>query len=46
MHYTVNEVGDLVAGSKTEPVKFQEQWTFTYSVGGNVLKLSVITQAQ
>jgi len=37
--------GQVVSGSKTEPVKFEEYWTFTRPVGNNPWKLSAINQA-
>lgn len=45
LDYTTDDrSGTVVAGSKTEPVKFQEYWTFTRPVGGNPWKLSAINQ--
>ena len=45
--YTVDEAtGQVVAGSKTDPVKFEEYWTYTRQVGGNPWQLSAITQPQ
>ncbi|MDO9228814.1 MAG: TIM44-like domain-containing protein [Syntrophales bacterium] len=35
-----------VSGSRTEPVKFQEYWTFTRPVGDHPWKLSAIHQAE
>ena len=36
LDYTVDEsTGQVVSGSKTEPVKFEEYWTFTRTVGNN-----------
>lgn len=47
LDYTVDEVtGQVVEGSRTEPVKFEEYWTFTRPVGGNVWRLSAISQPQ
>lgn len=44
--YTVDELtGDIVAGSRTEPVKFEEFWTFTRPVGNSPWQLSAISQA-
>jgi predicted lipid-binding transport protein (Tim44 family) len=37
--------GQVVEGSKTEPVKFEEYWTFTRPVGNNPWQLSAIQQA-
>lgn len=45
LDYTTDDAtGQVVAGSKTEPVKFEEYWTFTRSVGNNPWKLSGINQ--
>ena len=45
--YNVDETtGQVVEGSKTDPVKFEEYWTFTRSVGPNAWKLSAINQAK
>jgi predicted lipid-binding transport protein (Tim44 family) len=45
--YTVDEsTGQVVEGSKTDPVKFEEYWTFTRSVGSGPWQLSAITQPQ
>lgn len=45
LDYTTDEVtGLIISGSKTEPVKFQEYWTFTRPVGNNPWKLSAIQQ--
>jgi predicted lipid-binding transport protein (Tim44 family) len=41
---TDDQTGAVVAGSKTEPVKFEECWTFTRAVGNNPWKLSAISQ--
>lgn len=47
LDYTVEESsGQVVSGSKTEPVKFEEYWTFARPVGGNPWQLSAINQAQ
>jgi len=35
----------VIDGSKTEPVKFEEYWTFTRPVGNNPWQLSAIQQA-
>jgi predicted lipid-binding transport protein (Tim44 family) len=46
LDYDVNEAnGSVVRGSKTEPSKFEEFWTFTRPAGGGSWKLSAITQA-
>jgi len=45
LDYTVDEAsGEVVAGSKTEPVKFLEFWTFTRSEGSNPWRLSAVNQ--
>lgn len=47
LDYTVDEkTGQVVAGSRTEPVKFNEYWTFTRPVGDNPWRLSAISQAE
>jgi len=46
LDYTVSETGELLYGSRTEPVKFEEYWTFTRPVGNNPWKLSAINQVQ
>ena len=46
LDYTTDErTGEVLSGSKTEPVKFQEYWTFTRPVGDHPWKLSAINQA-
>jgi len=46
LDYTVDEgSGQVISGSKTEPVKFEEYWTFTRPVGNNPWQLSAINQA-
>ena len=43
--YTTDDTtGMVVAGSKTEPIKFEECWTFTRPVGSNPWMLSAIHQ--
>lgn len=45
LDFTIDETtGAVVSGSKTEPVKFQEYWTFTRPVGPNPWMLSAIQQ--
>ena len=47
LDYTVDELtGQVVEGSRTEPVKFEEYWTFTRPVGPHPWKLSAIQQPQ
>ena len=45
LDYTTDEAGNVVDGSKTDPVKFEEYWTLTRPVGNNPWKLSAIQQA-
>ena len=46
LDYTVDErSGQVVEGNRTEPVKFEEYWTFVRPVGPNAWKLSAIQQA-
>ena len=46
LDYTVDEAsGQVLSGSKTDPVKFDEYWTFTRPVGNNPWQLSAINQA-
>ena len=46
LDYTVEEAtGQVLSGSKTDPVKFDEYWTFTRPVGNNPWQLSAINQA-
>jgi predicted lipid-binding transport protein (Tim44 family) len=46
LDYTVDEVSaQVVAGSKTDPVKFDEYWTFTRPMGNYPWQLSAINQA-
>jgi predicted lipid-binding transport protein (Tim44 family) len=46
LDYTADEKsGAVVSGSKTEPVKFEEFWTFTRPAGDHPWKLSAINQA-
>lgn len=45
LDYTTDDTsGALLTGSKTDPVKFEEYWTFTRPVGNNPWKLSAIDQ--
>jgi len=45
LDYNVDETsGQIVEGSKTTPVKFEEYWTFTRPVGNNPWQLSAIQQ--
>ncbi|ACH39941.1 transport protein, Tim44-like domain, putative [Citrifermentans bemidjiense Bem] len=44
LDYTTDENGQVITGSKTEPVKFEELWTFARPVGNNPWRLSGINQ--
>ncbi len=45
LDYTTDDASAaIVSGSKTDPVKFDEYWTFTRPVGNNPWKLSAINQ--
>jgi predicted lipid-binding transport protein (Tim44 family) len=45
LDYTTDDMtGTVVSGSKTEPVKFEEFWTFTRPAGNNPWRLSAINQ--
>lgn len=45
LDYTLDETsGEVVAGSRTEPVKFVEFWTFTRTAGNNPWRLSAVNQ--
>lgn len=47
LDYTIDEsTKQVLSGSRTEPVKFEEYWTFTRPVGKNAWKLSAIQQPQ
>ena len=47
LDYTIDEqTGQVVSGSKTDPVKFNEYWTFTRPVGDHPWKLSAINQVE
>jgi predicted lipid-binding transport protein (Tim44 family) len=46
LDYTTDDAtGGVVEGSKTDPVKFEEYWTFVRPVGNNPWRLSAIAQA-
>lgn len=46
LDYTVDDAsGNVMEGSRTEPVSFEEYWTFTRPVGPNRWKLSAIQTA-
>jgi predicted lipid-binding transport protein (Tim44 family) len=46
LDYTVDEkTGEIISGSKIEPSKFEEYWTFTRPIGNNPWQLSAISQA-
>ncbi len=45
LDYTTDDAtGQVVSGSKSDPVKFEEYWTFTRPVGGGSWRLSAIDQ--
>ena len=45
LDYTTDDsTGKVVEGSKTDPVKFEEFWTFTRALGNNPWRLSAINQ--
>ncbi|MBW4053894.1 MAG: Tim44 domain-containing protein [Proteobacteria bacterium] len=44
LDYTTDETGSVLSGSKSDPVKFEEFWTFTRPVGNNAWKLTAINQ--
>jgi len=45
LDYTTDDAtGQLVEGSKTDPVKFEEYWTFTRPAGNNQWQLTAINQ--
>ena len=45
LDYTTDDAtGAVVSGSKTDPVKFEEFWTFTRPVGNNPWRLCAINQ--
>lgn len=46
LDYNVSESGELLSGSKTDPVKFEEYWTLVRPVGNNPWQLSGIDQAE
>jgi len=46
LDYTVeSNTGKVVSGSDTEPIEFQEYWTFSRPVGPNSWKLAAVQQA-
>lgn len=45
LDYTTDESGQVVEGSRTEPVRFEEYWTFVRRVGPGPWRLSAIQQA-
>lgn len=45
LDYTTDDTtGAVISGSRTEPVKFEEYWTFTRPLGNNPWRLSAINQ--
>ncbi len=46
LDYTTDDTtGAVISGSTTDPVKFEEYWTFNRAVGNNPWKLSAINQS-
>jgi predicted lipid-binding transport protein (Tim44 family) len=46
LDYTIDErTNEVIKGSRSEPVKFEEYWTFVRPVGPNPWRLSAIQQA-
>jgi len=46
LDYTVNDItGELISGSMTEPVKFQQQWTWARPTGTQKWKLEGLQEA-
>lgn len=45
LDYVTDESGSVIEGSKTEPVKFMEYWTFVRPAGSGIWQLSAIQQA-
>ncbi|HOM06648.1 MAG TPA: Tim44 domain-containing protein [Syntrophales bacterium] len=45
LDYVTDEKGNVLEGSKTDPVKFEEYWTLTRPVGPNTWSLTAIDQA-
>jgi len=46
LDYTTDDsTGAVISGSTSDPVKFEEYWTFTRPVGNNPWKLSSINQS-
>jgi len=47
LDFTIDETTDkVISGNKTEPVKFEEYWTFTRPVGNKPWQLSAIQQVE
>ena len=45
LDYTTDDTtGVVLAGSRTEPVKFEECWTYVRPIGSNFWKLTAISQ--
>jgi predicted lipid-binding transport protein (Tim44 family) len=46
LDYTVDaKTGAVVSGSNSDPIEFEEYWTFTRAVGPNAWKLAAVQQA-
>ena len=46
LDYVTDESGRLIEGSKTEPAKFMEYWTFVRPIGQGTWQLTAIQQAE
>jgi predicted lipid-binding transport protein (Tim44 family) len=45
LDYTTDDAtGEVIEGSKIDPIKFEEYWTFTRTIGNNPWQLSAINQ--
>jgi len=44
LDYTTDEAGAVVGGSNSEPVKFEEYWTFARAIGASEWQLTAIDQ--
>jgi predicted lipid-binding transport protein (Tim44 family) len=46
LDYTVDQKsGNVVSGTNSDPIEFQEYWTFSRPVGPNPWKLTAVQQA-
>lgn len=46
LDYTTDESGRVVEGSKSDPIRFTEYWTFVRSIGGQEWRLTAIQQSE